>query len=1455
MKKSLELGTVLFVVALTFCGSAFAQATGALTGTVHDNSQAVIPGVTITATNTQTGVTARAISNESGAYHFPSLLPGAYELAASLPGFQTARFRNIALGANQTLRYNFALEVATVTTSVEVSLDAQDLLALDSSSIGETLSDARVTELPLVGGDVLDLVNIMAGARQSPAGAQFDTFAGVTASSINTVRDGLSVSDGRFANGIFGTTTISPDLVGEIRLILAPVDAEVGRGNGQVQITTRSGTNRFTGGAVWNFRNTALNSNTWDNNRNIDAVSGLWNPDVPDWQNQNQYTVSFSGPIFRNRTFFFALWDQQLNNTRDVVRATVLTEPARQGIFRYIERWNNDNAAAGTTSTTRPVVDYQGNPLLTNPNGTIGTLRCFSVFGDIKADGSPFTASDCPGGSVILPSQTSLARPFWDPKRPGMDPTGFIARFQSLMPPVTHYDGGDGLNTAIHQWVRGSNATGSTFGVAVGTNPNAERKQFNIKIDHNFNQNHKASGGLTIERTNGGVNLSNWPDGFNGETSRRPWILTTSVTSTISPTLLNEARFGVRKSVLAQNPTWDSVSPETRQSARSFFLEGAPGHELVFFPGSGNLTTSGTGFTGSNSPYPGGSLNGNVTPLYNIGDTLSWTRGTHAFRFGGEARFTSSNGYSNIPAQPLPDVRGGAGGNTATGIAANNGLTGLQSTNQTRARNLLYYLAGSVDSATTQYWIENFQDVESGTWHGYEDRERNWRRHVQNEYAIFFKDDWKMLNSLTLNLGLRWEYYAPPFIDSGFTTTLVDTGAGLFGVSRTGRPDAPFNYWMSPGQIYLSGYGPNGSLECVSGVSQGTLPVSNCDPALLSLPRFVGPNSPNPDESVYNADRNNFGPAVGFAWQVPWLGEGRTTVRGGYQITYGGTNRDIFGDGARIGGALGATNRATMNVADALARTPNSYLDLTTLDAVVPIEPTIVPGGTLPVYSRSGNFAAFDPNLATPYVQNFTLSVTRNVRRNMTVDVRYIGTQSKKQIGTLALNTPNVFFNPELLDALERTRRGENATLFDQMFAGVNLNSGVAVSGGAPYTAVGTVNADGILQTGSMHLRRAQSANLANGNYAAVVDYINTQGPSGTVTGLLAAPFSNVGGRLLRNGCDRMANGQATIGQANNSALRCFPENYIVTNPQFDTNNADYVTNSGSSNYHSMQAQFTLRPTFGTNFQATYTWSKTMELPAENHTNPLDRKADYRLAFSHIAHDFRVNGTFQLPFGPNQLLFGNSSGIFARAIEGWKMSWIFNTTSGSPRTISAQSMLYNNGTPDVVGPWTETRGKVQWGKVIGGNNVGGSFFGDRYVQVEDPQCAPGGITDFTDAMGWNLRADSTTGAEICTLDAVALASTGQIVLQNPHPGKRGTLGLTSIERFGLYSVDASLSKQFQVGERHSIQLRFDANNILNHPTPNDPQFSINTGSDAGFGNINGKGNQNRTFQAQVRFNF
>src|SRR5579883_248658 len=135
----------------------FSQSTNAtVTGTIADPSGAVLPGVSVTATNTATGVVATALTNESGAYNFPGLLPGTYKVSAELPGFQVRTFTDVRLGNGDQQRLNFTLQVATAAQSVEVTVAADTLLAVSSSSIGEVINQQRVADLPTVTNNVLD---------------------------------------------------------------------------------------------------------------------------------------------------------------------------------------------------------------------------------------------------------------------------------------------------------------------------------------------------------------------------------------------------------------------------------------------------------------------------------------------------------------------------------------------------------------------------------------------------------------------------------------------------------------------------------------------------------------------------------------------------------------------------------------------------------------------------------------------------------------------------------------------------------------------------------------------------------------------------------------------------------------------------------------------------------------------------------------------------------------------------------------------------------------------------------------------------------------------------------------------------------------------------------------------------------------------------------------------------
>lgn len=459
------------------------------------------------------------------------------------------------------------------------------------------------------------------------------------------------------------------------------------------------------------------------------------------------------------------------------------------------------------------------------------------------------------------------------------------------------------------------------------------------------------------------------------------------------------------------------------------------------------------------------------------------------------------------------------------------------------------------------------------------------------------------------------------------------------------------------------------------------------------------------------------------------------------------------------------------------------------------------------ITDRSQNLTAFDPNYKNPYIQNFTLSVTRSLGAKLTADVRYVGTKATNIYTDIPLNTRN-FLTNGLLEAFNAARTGGDSPLLTDMFMGLNI--GGQVVNGTTWTGAQAMQASTQFQN-----------NLANGNYNAVATTLNTLNVP------IAAP-TGVQGAVLRNS-----------GK--------FPENFIVANPQL--NNATFKANAGYSNYHSLQTQVTLRPTLGMSYQGTYTWSRGLALggPQTSFTNPTDRAGDYTLQSSHRAHDFRSNGTFELPIGPGRPFLGNSSGFLARLVEQWQATGIFRMTSGAPISITAQSMLYNNGTPDVVGPFDPKAVKVEWEGETGTYLPAG-----MYTTVRDPQCA---------TVETSIRS-------LCTLNAVALSSTGQIVLRHPQPGKRGTLGRNIMEGPGIWVFDLAMSKTIRIGESKSVVLRVDAQNVLNHPTPDNPNLSLT--SNQPFGSITTKSlppmgggvfydraieTPPRAFQAQFRVNF
>jgi hypothetical protein len=1374
MRKSI-LG-VFVLIAVVFCLPVNAQISNAtVSGTIEDATKAVLPGVTITATNTATGVVTTAVSNESGVYNLPSLLPGPYKLSAELPGFQTKTYE-ATLGNAQTVRLNFTLSVAGGGTNVEVAVAVDTLLATSSASIGEVLTQDKIKDLPLVGNNALFLVNTLAGTRMDDNGVT-GTFAGMTNYNVNVQRDGIDASaSARYMQaGIQTATMMSPDLIGEVRMIVAPVDAEMGRGNGQLIVQTRSGTNQYKGSAVWSVRNSALDANTWSNNR-----QGI----PPDWNNRHQYTLSLGGPIVKNKTFFFGLWDGLLNNRRTVQNVQTLTPCARNGIFRYWDTgsalaanlWNNGNAISPTSGGSTPtiaVVDAAGNPLrpATNPDLTqfTGTLRYASVFGRLPGT-LPAANTDCSNIASLVQPGTS-----WDPNRTGRDTTGFVTSLLGKVPPPNNYELGDGLNTAGFRWIRSEKGGNENlFGFADnGLFGGINRKQANGKVDHNFNNRNKVALAYTYERDDGLANLATLPDTFGGSTYRRPQTLSVNFTSTLSPAIVNEFRTGFRRT---SGNTFNALyDPAVSQQAKAFYpnISGIP-----VWIGLGTTTNSQINFQ-TTQPLGNGTTSSyqDVTKLWSFADSISWTKGKHSFKAGGEMRRQySSASDTGVGTTAVPRALGGDAPNAAIapGAISTTNMPGLAGSsaagNNARMRQLLSMLAGSLGSITQAYYMQDPKKLDA--FEDYRTFPSRLRNYSENEFSFFVKDDWKATNNLTLNLGVRYDWFGSPYEANGLMPLPVGGGYAIFGMSGRG-----FGGWMQPGIR-----GDNTTLQ------------------------FVGKNSPNPDTPWYPNTWKNFGPAIGFAYQVPWFGAGKTSVRGGYQLTYqiGESFNNLFQEQNVPGSIYNATYTGDST---------NTYIDLTKLNSVIPLPVATKPMQSIPVTERSQSLYVPDPKLVIPYAQNITLAITRSVTSKVSVDLRYVGTLARKQRSAANdINIPN-FLTNGLKEAFDAARSGGESTLLNSMLNGVNLGAGTV---GTAITGAAALRADTRFQT-----------NLANGNYRALAASLNTLTYASNLNPGLPAFGANVQGTVMR--------------------LNGFYENFIVTNPQFATIN--WITNNASNNYHSFNAQVTVRPTNGVTWQSTYTWSKNLGINGliggglgTTFTDPRDQHKDYAVLPDSRTHDFRTNGTFELPFGPGKMLLRNSSGVLARFVEGWQTSWIVNLNTGQPLSIAAQSMLYANGTPDIVGPFDLSSGKVQF---TGGPS--GSYFSrDAIKQVRDPQC---------------LTVAPTLNSS-CNLSAIADAKTGQILLQNPLPGTRGTLGQRAIEGPGRWRFDMGLSKAIKLTESKSLQFRMDAQNVLNHP---EPQTAVTGTSllnldinNANFGLMTGplaKTNANRQFQAQLRLNF
>src|SRR5439155_1811733 len=162
MKSMLAVALAALLITSLMCISLWAQATAQISGTVKDQTGAVLPGVEVTATQTDTGITRSTVTNETGTYVLPSLAIGPYKLDAVLPGFRTFVQSGIVLEVNASPVINPILEVGQVSDQVEVRANAA-LVETRNLGVGQVIENTRILELPLNGRNVESLI-VLGGA-------------------------------------------------------------------------------------------------------------------------------------------------------------------------------------------------------------------------------------------------------------------------------------------------------------------------------------------------------------------------------------------------------------------------------------------------------------------------------------------------------------------------------------------------------------------------------------------------------------------------------------------------------------------------------------------------------------------------------------------------------------------------------------------------------------------------------------------------------------------------------------------------------------------------------------------------------------------------------------------------------------------------------------------------------------------------------------------------------------------------------------------------------------------------------------------------------------------------------------------------------------------------------------------------------------------------------------------
>jgi hypothetical protein len=712
------LAVLLILAGLTVPAGAQLYA-GSVTGVVSDQTGAMVPQAEVTLVDADKGFTFTAKTDDKGRYLFRSVPPGMYNLSVKAPGFKDQARNGIKVDVSQNVGADFTMAVVGAKETVNVST-AAPLLGTEDATTGQVVDRKLINDLPLNGRAVMNLMFLAPGVTEVDAAcngcyATNVIINGSRNATADILMDGVTTTNYEQNSGIrVETYTPSVDAVEEFKVQESNFSSEYGfSGASIVNLVTRSGTNNYHGGLYEFLRYYKTDANSWFNNQQGIPIPAL------------RYSIfggTFGGPIIKNKTFFFFDYEGR--------RSTEQAGPVFYGVPSDAERAGNFGEVCGYAGGT---FDQYGNcstltgqlwdPYSGYYDPVVGGARRFApIPNNNLATYTSTVDANHPGNVNLVGTPYAL-------------PTGL----GNLIDPVAHnlmaYFPEPNLNVG--------NANYNPYINRVDSGSvKSHQNQWDLKIDHRFNQKNLLSGKYSHE-----YGLS---DSFNcfgnaadpcssGPTSGSAHVFVINDAHTFSPTALLTVSYGVTRGtnyyagVAAMYP---KVSPVDALGEPQYMKDS--GYNWFPTVGIGGTYSSVSYYSIGNNPWSYGKLGQETHHL--IG-TLSLVRGTHEVKFGAEGRMHRLN-YTQPNYAP-----GGAFNFDQTGTA--NYDPSCQPTDQVSCSPLggdgmaSFLIGAQPNDCCGMYEIPNSvasQNFEAGG---------------------FVQDNWKKTDKLTLNFGLRYELVLP----------------------------------------------------------------------------------------------------------------------------------------------------------------------------------------------------------------------------------------------------------------------------------------------------------------------------------------------------------------------------------------------------------------------------------------------------------------------------------------------------------------------------------------------------------------------------------------------------------------------------------------------------------------------------------------------------------------------